>query len=202
MANKLYSEESIRAIADAIRIKNGSSNTYNVGEMANAILALTIQEVESEDGGITVPSYEFNTGEFILEEDFQTYITSSKSNPFLVKHGLKGNPIAFAIWLDNVCGNEEKTGLYGCLITTTVAMSIWLNTLETGGLWTNSMNFVHNNVTFPREEGDYTYINSSGEETTLFYGFTPTNVFFSVGSTGRSLRAGYKYRWIAIGTSE
>lgn len=202
MVNKLYSEESIRAIADAIRIKNGSSNTYNVGEMANAILALTIQEGQSEEGGTTVSSYELNTGEFILEEDFQTYITTSKSNPFLVKHGLKGNPIAFAIWLDDLCENEERTGLYGCLITPMVAISIWLNIVDTGAVWTNSANFVHNNVTFPREEDNYTYINSSGDETTLLYGFTATNAFFAVGTTGRYLRAGYKYRWIAIGTSE
>lgn len=37
MANKLYSEESISAIARAIRAKNGSSDTYTVAEMAQAI---------------------------------------------------------------------------------------------------------------------------------------------------------------------
>lgn len=37
MANKLYKEESIQAIADAIREKNGSSDTYKVGDMAGAI---------------------------------------------------------------------------------------------------------------------------------------------------------------------
>ena len=37
MAKKLYEEESIQNIADAIRLKNGSSNTYTVGEMARAI---------------------------------------------------------------------------------------------------------------------------------------------------------------------
>jgi hypothetical protein len=50
MANKLYNEESISAIADAIRTKNGTANTYTVAEMANAILGLTI---ESGDTGIT-----------------------------------------------------------------------------------------------------------------------------------------------------
>ena len=37
MANKLYNDTSVKAIADAIRAKNGTTNTYTVGEMANAI---------------------------------------------------------------------------------------------------------------------------------------------------------------------
>lgn len=38
MANKLYNETSVENIADAIRAKNGSSDTYTIGEMAQAIL--------------------------------------------------------------------------------------------------------------------------------------------------------------------
>lgn len=34
MANKLYNDTSIKAIADAIRAKNGKTDTYTVGEMA------------------------------------------------------------------------------------------------------------------------------------------------------------------------
>ena len=30
MANKLYNDTSIKAIADAIRAKNGTTNTYNI----------------------------------------------------------------------------------------------------------------------------------------------------------------------------
>lgn len=37
MANKLYNDTSIKAIADAIRVKNGKTDTYTVGEMAGAI---------------------------------------------------------------------------------------------------------------------------------------------------------------------
>ena len=40
MANKLYEESNIAAIATAIRAKNGSSDTYTVSEMAPAINAL------------------------------------------------------------------------------------------------------------------------------------------------------------------
>lgn len=41
MANKLYDENSIQAIADAIREMNGSNGTYKVSEMAQAILGIT-----------------------------------------------------------------------------------------------------------------------------------------------------------------
>ncbi len=37
MAKKLYEESNIQAIADAIREKNGTTDTYKVSEMANAI---------------------------------------------------------------------------------------------------------------------------------------------------------------------
>lgn len=50
MANKLYQESDVQNIANAIRTKNGSSDTYKVGEMANAILAIpTGGEVEEKD---------------------------------------------------------------------------------------------------------------------------------------------------------
>ena len=40
MANKLYDETSIKAIADAIRSKNGATSTYTVAQMAAAIEAI------------------------------------------------------------------------------------------------------------------------------------------------------------------
>lgn len=41
MANKLYEEASVQAIANAIRAKNGATTKYKIGEMAAAILALS-----------------------------------------------------------------------------------------------------------------------------------------------------------------
>lgn len=41
MANKLYEELSVQAIADAIRAKNGSDMTYRIGDMAAAVRAIT-----------------------------------------------------------------------------------------------------------------------------------------------------------------
>ena len=40
MANKLYEEASVRSIADAIRSKNGTTTTYKIGEMGDAISAI------------------------------------------------------------------------------------------------------------------------------------------------------------------
>lgn len=45
--NKFYSEESISNIANAIRTKNGSTDTYKVSQMAEAILSIP------SEGGIT-----------------------------------------------------------------------------------------------------------------------------------------------------
>ena len=41
MANKLYEEASVQAIANAIRAKNGSTATYKIGEMAAAVNSIT-----------------------------------------------------------------------------------------------------------------------------------------------------------------
>lgn len=40
MAKKLYEESSVQAIADAIRAKNGSTDTYKIAEMPTAISAI------------------------------------------------------------------------------------------------------------------------------------------------------------------
>lgn len=44
MAKKLYPEESVSDIAAAIREKNGSSTTYNVSEMGNAIRDISVND--------------------------------------------------------------------------------------------------------------------------------------------------------------
>lgn len=49
MAMKLYSDTAIQDIADAIRSKNGSSDTYTVAEMAQAI-----EDIETGGGGYDI----------------------------------------------------------------------------------------------------------------------------------------------------
>lgn len=54
MAKKLYEENSVKAIADAIREKNGGTATYKIGEMAAAVKALPSKDnIVHED----IPSY-------------------------------------------------------------------------------------------------------------------------------------------------
>lgn len=48
MANKLYEEKYIKAIADAIRIKNGTSNTYIISQMADAIMDLPVNIIPTK----------------------------------------------------------------------------------------------------------------------------------------------------------
>ena len=47
MANKLYNDTSIKAIANAIRAKNGKTDTYTVAEMAGAINDISAGGVEN-----------------------------------------------------------------------------------------------------------------------------------------------------------
>jgi len=46
MANKLYEEASVQSIANAIRVKNGATTKYKIGEMAAAI-----EELQTGGGG-------------------------------------------------------------------------------------------------------------------------------------------------------
>jgi hypothetical protein len=41
MANKLYEESSVQAIANAIRAKNGTTTKYKIGEMGGAVMGIT-----------------------------------------------------------------------------------------------------------------------------------------------------------------
>lgn len=54
MAKKLYEEESIKAIANAIRTKSGSTDTYKIGEMAEAV-----SDIPSKDNVVhaDIPDY-------------------------------------------------------------------------------------------------------------------------------------------------
>lgn len=65
MANKLYEESSVQAIANAIRQKNGLTTTYKISQMAAAILALPTGSGETNylpavcndaAGGYTLPA--------------------------------------------------------------------------------------------------------------------------------------------------
>ena len=88
MSNKLYSETSIQDIANAIREKNGTSDTYKVSEMGNAIRAIVSGEslkffsqinpvVESYMKNVTYDSNDYtisNIGEYASQKvDYNLY---------------------------------------------------------------------------------------------------------------------------------
>lgn len=66
---KLYSEESIQNIANAIRSKNGESTQYKVGEMAQAILDIPSGGGVSEQTYINLmASQDFPSGDIVITE--------------------------------------------------------------------------------------------------------------------------------------
>lgn len=76
MAKKLYEESSVQAIANAIRAKNGEVTTYKIGEMADAVRALSGSEaVEWHQCPETVRNYLAN-----VTYDPNDYNTSQIAN--------------------------------------------------------------------------------------------------------------------------
>lgn len=191
--NRLYEEESIRNIAEAIREKNGTNNTYTVAQMADAILNLSIG---SSDGGI-VPSGEITikengrydvtnfasavvtvaggttgvkTGSFVLETDYPAYKTSSKDNSYVIPHGLGRAPTIFSLYVEKVEAKDE---------TSTMILGAFYNenyqlvTRFSNG--TGVINHTNNAVTVDAE-----------------------NIYIHPSSSGYNLMAGYTYRWFAL----
>lgn len=94
MANKLYEENSIQAIADAIRAKNGTESTYTVAEMSGAILAI------SGSGGIT-PS-----GSVTITENGTVDVTQYAEAVVNVASGSGG--VSIGAWQTGVFAIEEE----------------------------------------------------------------------------------------------
>lgn len=74
MAMKLYPDTAIQDIADAIRSKNGSTDTYTVGEMAQAI-----EDIPSGGGDDNLGAFISNT---LSGELIDSNVTSVKSYAF------------------------------------------------------------------------------------------------------------------------
>ena len=69
MANKLYNDTNVKAIADAIRAKNGTTNTYTIGEMAGAINDIPIGEVNAKFFTFSSPEAVANQSVKIVSAD-------------------------------------------------------------------------------------------------------------------------------------
>ena len=84
MAQKLYEESNIQAIAAAIRSKNGSGTTYKTSEMATAIEALG-KENESSKYKIYNFDYVQDVPKWNCFFDFSGYGSSDKLVAFFLK---------------------------------------------------------------------------------------------------------------------
>jgi len=82
MAMKLYDESNIRDIADAIREKNGTQNTYKVSEMAQAI-----EDLSGGDAGVFFEQY--NTPTDLSSYDMGD-VVNLRANAFSGFHHLTG----------------------------------------------------------------------------------------------------------------
>lgn len=83
MSKKLYEENSIKAIADAIRGKNGSTDTYKLAEMSAAITAI-------ETGGGAQP--QLNAPTISITEDTLTITPNKNNGNFVTGYNVYVNP--------------------------------------------------------------------------------------------------------------
>lgn len=106
MANKIYEEEHIRDIANAIREKNGTQNSYLVSEMGDAIRAIEgsegIPDVELTvvDSGVCGESVYWNlydNGLLHISGQGDTFDYSSAISPFSYKQDILNVVIDYGI---------------------------------------------------------------------------------------------------------
>lgn len=113
MSLKLYEETSIQAIATAIRAKNGSSDTYTVGQMANAIENIpsggdtgSWVDVFHHIRHIIAMKYPRNLFSFNSLNNIYTYNNSSLTDRFKAYN----NADIFVYWLNG--GDEFDNGRF------------------------------------------------------------------------------------------
>ena len=104
---KLYEESSVQAIADAIRAKAGTADTYKIAEMPDAIANLP-----SGGGGATEPYVEetYDSDGNLIEAKLYGY-TKIRKNAFYYCDKL--STVNFPPELKSIGGNS----FYGCAIT-------------------------------------------------------------------------------------
>lgn len=81
----------LQGIADAIRIKDGTSDVINAQDFAGRILSIP--------SGDDLP-FDVKYGTFTLANDFAAYVADDESvvRPFVIPHGMDGKPDMFIMW--------------------------------------------------------------------------------------------------------
>lgn len=170
MSKKLYEESDVQAIADAIREKNGLTDTYTVSQMAAAISAI-------ETGGGGLPSG-WATGTVTISP-------AAIKTDFEIEHGLGAVPniVIFYCENNNLSANfiagifrvnyaEEYNEDEGCYQPSIAGgRMLYLNANNNIAQTSDNGNGMDNENTI--------YISSKGTTSTMFFPATP-------------------YRWIAI----
>lgn len=101
MANKLYEEQSVQNIANAIRTKNGLSTTYKIAEMAQAIL-----DIPTGGGTNYLPTVCNDASSYTLPSGALTGVTNIREYMF---YGAKITSISLPSGLTSV-GNSAFQG--------------------------------------------------------------------------------------------
>ena len=148
MANVLVNENSLSDIADAIRGKNGTNNTYKPSQMASAINSITT-------GGSS--NIKFKTGTFTLDADASEYSLTGlgfKPKLFIVKGSLgTAGVVRTAYWVKNSYTGESIT----CCHKSTNA-SITTVTGTNYGVFNDDGFTIKQYLTNPLVAGMYDYI--------------------------------------------
>lgn len=151
MANKLYREEDVRAVADAIRAKNESTETYTLSEMADAILAIEsggsvsaplIVHSLAEDG--VVGNKETYKSITIMAESVGNYAFSSASALETVELvgvtsiGREAFAKCYSLSSINIPDTVTSLGIYAfgwCTSLKSVTIPKNVISIETGAFW-------------------------------------------------------------------
>lgn len=127
MANKLYEENHIQAIANAIRKKNGSTDAYTVAEMSEALNSVNVRVYK---GTLTETTLGNETYTTLLKDDFLKEIRNNENLFLRVEFDIE--PTRYTVvktWATNTIGRIPfATGTnYQCIHRWDANASISIN---------------------------------------------------------------------------
>lgn len=176
MALKLYSDTDIQAIADAIRAKNGTSDTYTVAQMAAAV-----RSISGEGGGEGLPSgiSAVSAGSYTPASTMTTDVT--------MNHGLGVVPDLIVVYSpDFTFGASNQSGEAQALVGVMAIID---------GV-TSSMGY-RDIVLHKNTNGGWTAPAYTG--TSYGIGDLPTTTSFTIKcASSYKMLAGKTYKWIAV----